>query len=166
MGAVLIIVKIFNKIVDIMAALGALLLVLTTLIIAYTIFVRLFGFVGLRWGWQFAEHAMFWFPFLAAPWLLRNHRHVSVDLVLNSLPEKVKKYLYVLHGIMGIFLCVVLAYFCTSVVHNNYVRGIMEIQVVDLPKWILFLIMPVAFTVLSLQFVQNLVISIKNLKKP
>lgn len=161
----MIITKIFNKIVDIMAALSAVILVFTTLIIAYTIFVRLFGFIGIRCGWQFAEHAMFWFPFLAAPWLLRNHRHVSVDLVLNSLPGRVKKYLYVVHGILGIFLCAILTYYCTVVVHNNFVRGIMEIQVVDLPKWLLFIILPIAFAVLTLQFVQNLVISIKNLKR-
>lgn len=159
----MIINTIFNKVVDIMAALAACLIVFTTVIVAYTIFIRLFGGVGIRWSWQFAEHCMFWFPFLAAPWLLRNHKHVSVDLVLNLLPEKIKRILYVMHGFLGIVLCSMLAYFCTVVTYNNYTRGIMEVQVVDVPKYLLFIVLPVAFTVLALQFVQNFIISIKNL---
>ena len=159
----MIVTKLFNKVVNFMAVLAAALIVFTTIIVAYTIFIRLFGGIGIRWSWQFAEHSMFWFPFLAAPWLLRNHKHVSVDLVLNLLPEKVKKILYVLHGFMGIILCLVLTYFCAIVTYDNYRRGIMEIQVVDIPKYLLFIVLPVAFLVLVLQFVQNLVISIKKL---
>lgn len=161
----MIITKLFNQVVNFMAVLAAAIIVFTTAIVAYTIFIRLFGGIGIRWSWQFAEHSMFWFPFLAAPWLLRNHKHVSVDLVLNLLPIKVKKILYVLHGFMGIALCLVLTYFCTLVTYDNYRRGIMEIQVVDLPKYLLFIVLPVAFLVLTLQFVQNLIISIQQLRR-
>lgn len=160
----MIVTKLFNKVVDFMAVLAAAIIVFTTVIVAYTIFIRLFGGAGIRWSWQFAEHSMFWFPFLAAPWLLRNHRHVSVDLILNLLPEKVKKILYVLHGFMGIILCLALTYFCAIVTYDNYRRGIMEIQVIDIPKYLLYIVLPVAFLVLTLQFVQNLVISIKKLR--
>lgn len=168
----MIIIKLFNKVVDLLAVLAAIIIIFTTAIIAYTVFLRLVAIIpgmkfvdqyAIRWSWQFAEHSMFWFPFLAAPWLLRNHKHVTVDLVLNLLPVKVKKVLYVLHGFLGIALCAVMTYFCTSVTYNNYTRGIMEIQVIDLPKYLLFIVLPVAFAVLTLQFAQNLVISIKNL---
>ena len=158
--------KLFNKVVDYMAVLAAILIVLTTAVVAYTIFIRFFGGIGIRWSWQFAEHSMFWFPFLAAPWLLRNHKHVAVDLVLNALPEKAKKILYIVHGILGILLCLTLAYFCAMVTWNNYTRGIMEIQVVNLPKYLLLIVLPIAFLVLTLQFVQNLIVSIKNFNKP
>lgn len=161
----MIITKLFNKVVNFMAVLAAAIIVFTTAIVAYTIFIRLFGGIGIRWSWQFAEHSMFWFPFLAAPWLLRNHKHVSVDLVLNLLPLKVKKILYVLHGFMGIVLCLVLTYFCTLVTYDNYRRGIMEIQVIDLPKYLLLIVLPVAFLVLTLQFAQNLIISIQQLRR-
>lgn len=161
----MIVTKIFNKIVNLLAVLAACILIFTTAIIAYTIFARIFGLPSIKWSWQFAEHSMFWFPFLAAPWLLRNHRHVTVDLVVNALPERIKKYLYVLHGILGVVLCATLTYYCTAVTYNNYVRKIMEIQVVDLPKWLLFVILPIAFAVLTLQFLQNLIISIKKLKQ-
>lgn len=167
--------KLFNKVVNYMAVLSAIIIVFTTLIVAYTILVRFLAIIpglafmeqfAIKWSWQFAEHSMFWFPFLAAPWLLRNHKHVTVDLVLNLLPEKVKKILYVLHGFLGIILCLVLTYFCALVTWDNFKRGIIEVQVVDLPKWILFVVLPVAFLVLTLQFVQNLVISIKKLREP
>lgn len=161
----MIITKLFNQVVNFMAVLAAAIIVFTTAIVAYTIFIRLFGGIGIRWSWQFAEHSMFWFPFLAAPWLLRNHKHVSVDLVLNLLPLKVKKILYVLHGFMGIALCLALTYFCTLVTYDNYRRGIMEIQVIDLPKYLLLIVLPVAFLVLALQFVQNLIISIQQLRR-
>lgn len=171
----MIVTNIFNKLVNILAAMAAVLIILTTLIVAYTILIRfLAGIPGLafiedytiKWSWQFAEHSMVWFPFLAAPWLLRQHKHVSVDLILNMLSERIKRKLYVLHGILGIILCLGLAYFCTIVTMDNFRRNIMEVQVVDLPKWLLLVVLPVSFAVLTVQFVQNLVISIKKLREP
>src|SRR5579863_7109977 len=47
---------------------------------------------GLSWADETSEYMLYLITMLAAPWLLRQGRHIRIDILLHALPPKVGWY--------------------------------------------------------------------------
>jgi TRAP-type C4-dicarboxylate transport system permease small subunit len=56
---------------------------------------------------------------------------------------------------MGITVCGVICWYGAKVTWGQYVRGVTDIQVVDMPKYLILMIIPLGFLILTLQFLRN-----------
>jgi len=153
-----------NIVVTILAVLAGLLLLFVTFSITFNIFARYLGFGGIIWGVQFTEYSLLWMTLLGAAWVLQHDRHVCVDLVTNRLGPQTKAYLAVVHSVMGTVLCAVLCWYGTIVTWGQYQRGVTDIQVVDIPKYLVLIIIPIGFLFLTLQFLRKFFESLKTVK--
>ena len=144
-----------NVILSIMGVLAGLLLLFITISIGYTIFVRFFGFSGPVWVVQFTEYSLLWMTLLGAAWALKNNKHVSVDLLTSRLTSQINNYLSLAHSVMGMLVCGVLCWYGAKVTWGQYLRGVTDIQVVDMPKYLILIIIPLGFLILTLQFLRN-----------
>ena len=157
--------KTINAIFSCLAVLSGLLLLFVTFSITFNIFARYLGFAGIIWGVQFTEYALLWMTLLGAAWVLQRGRHVSVDIVTNQLGPKANAYLSVVHSMVGIILCAVLCWYGTIVTWGQYRRGVTDIQVVDIPKYMVLIIIPVGFFFLTLQFGRSFFENLKQVKR-
>jgi TRAP-type C4-dicarboxylate transport system permease small subunit len=144
--------------------LSGLLLIWVTFSITYTIFARFLGFSGFIWGVQFTEYSLLWMTLLASAWALKRKKHVSVDLVTGLLSKRTKTYLGLAHGIMGRAVSAVFFWDGTSVPWGQYKRGVVDIQVIDISKYLILIIIPIGFFFLFLQFLRNFVQSLKEIR--
>ena len=62
---------------------------------------------------------------------------------------------------MGVGVCLVIFYYSCVVVYESFHRGVIDIQSVDVPQWIILIILPITFFMLTIQFIINLVGKIK-----
>ena len=156
--------RVMNVVLTTSAVLAGFLLLFLTFIIAYTIFARFVGISGPVWAVQFTEYAMLWMALLGAAWVLQRQKHVSVDLITGRLSTRVRAYFDLAHGIMGMAVCGVLCWYGTIVTWGQWQRGVVDIQVVDTPKYLILIIIPVGFLFLIAQFLRQFLIDLQQIK--
>jgi FtsH-binding integral membrane protein len=65
---------------------------------------------------------------------------------------------------MGIVVSGILCWYGTVVTWGQYQRGVMDIQVVDMPKYLILIIIPLGFLFLVGQFFRNFLTDLKRVK--
>jgi TRAP-type C4-dicarboxylate transport system permease small subunit len=156
--------KVLDKILEILAVLSGLLLLFITFAIFYTIFARFLDIPGPIWAVQFTEYALLWMTLLGTAWVLKQRKHVSVDLLTSHLSAQTRLYFNLGHSVMGVLVSGVLCWYGTVVTWGQYQRGVMDIQVVDMPKHLILIIIPISFLFLAGQFFRNFLADLKRVK--
>ncbi len=156
--------KILDKILAILAVLAGLLLLFITFSIAYTIFARFLNIPGPIWAVQFTEYALLWMTLLGTAWVLKRQKHVAVDLFTSRLSAQAKVYFNLAHSVMGVVVSGILCWYGTVVTWGQYRRGVVDIQVVDTPKYLILMIIPIGFLFLVGQFLRKFFTDLKRVK--
>jgi C4-dicarboxylate transporter DctQ subunit len=144
-----------------MALLAGLLLLFMTFSISYSIFTRALGFQSPVWTVQFNEYSLLWLTFLGSAWVLRRRKHVAVDVITSRLGPAGRRIADVIHSLLGVALCGVLCWYSYLVTLNFFQRGVTDVQAVDVPKYLVLVVIPAGFLVLTAQFLRNLVASLR-----
>ena len=149
-------IKLLDRVCQLCAVLGALLLLFVTFSITYSIITRQMGLGSPIWVFQFNEYSLLWVTFLGTAWLLAENKHVQISLLTNALGKKANKALAVIHSFVGCVLCGILAWYGFFSTRDHLLRNVIDTQAVDVPKWIILMIIPFGFVLLSLQFLRKL----------
>lgn len=152
-----------DKILTVLGVIPALLLLYIVLSTSVNVFSRFLGFGGLVWGVQFTEYSLLWMTLLGATWVLKRNKHVTVDLITGLLKEPTKAYFDLVHSIMGFAVCALLCWYGAIVTWGQYQRGVVDIQVVDVPKYLALMIIPLGFFFLSLEFIRRFFTGLKQI---
>ncbi len=142
----------FDRLVDIMAALAGVILIFITAAVCYTIGMRYLFTKTTIWLMQTTEYALLWIVFLATTWLLREKGHITTDVIYTHLNEETKRYLDCIMFVIGGIACAVVVYFGIDYTRECIVKQVTDVRGVTIPKWIIFIIIPVGSILLALQF--------------
>lgn len=156
--------SIFDTISKSMAALATVLLLFVTASISYSILTRILGVQSPIWVVQFNEYALLWVTFLAGSWVLGRNKHVSIDLVTRTLSPRRNAWLSCLQNILGGGVCSVLTYYGAAVTWGQFQRGVIDVKAVDMPKYLLLIIIPIGFLSLTLQFLRRLLTAMQEVR--
>jgi len=144
--------KFFDKLSDAMAALAGVILIFITAAVCYTIGMRYLFTKTTIWLMQTTEYALLWIVFLATTWLLREKGHITTDVIYTHLNEKTKQYLDCIMFVIGGIACAVMVYFGMNYTYQCIAKGVTDVRAVTIPKWIIFVIIPVGSIFLTIQF--------------
>lgn len=148
--------RFLDRILTGMAALAGLLLLFITFSISYSIFTRALGLKSPVWTVQFNEYSLLWMTFLGSAWVLSRRKHVAVDIITGQLRPTGKRIANVVHSLMGTGVCAVLCWYSSLITLNLFQRGVTDVQAVDIPKYLVLMVIPAGFLVLTAQFLRNL----------
>ncbi|MHB8765293.1 MAG: TRAP transporter small permease [Deferrisomatales bacterium] len=127
------------------------LLLFVTISVSYAILARAAGWYQPIWVVQFNEYALLWITFLGGAWVLRQGGHVAIDLVTVRLPPAGQRGAEGLQRWLGAAVCGVLAAFSAATVWDHYLRGVEDVQAVDVPKSLVLAVIPLGFALLAAQ---------------
>jgi TRAP-type C4-dicarboxylate transport system permease small subunit len=145
---------IFDRLTDVMAALAGAILIFITAAVCYTIGMRYLFTKTTIWLMQTTEYALLWIVFLATTWLLRDGGHITTDLVYAHLSTKTKHILDCIMFVIGGLACAVMVYFGIDYVRECIVKGVTDVRAVTVPKWTIFIIIPIGSILLTIQFLR------------
>ena len=148
---------VLDKLLAFLAALAGLLLLFITFSISYAILARFVGFASPVWVVQFNEYALLWLTFLGTAWLLARDKHVSIDLVTRLLPVYGRVILSLLHNAAGAVLCAVFTWYGALVTWDQFQRGVTDVQAIDFPKYLVLMVIPFGFFLLTAQFLRRFI---------
>lgn len=164
-GGVDLLSRLFSRLITWLVVLAGLLLLFICFSICYSIFTRSLGLPSPVWILQFNEYALLWITFLGTAWALDRGKHVSVDLLTVRMGERTKTYFNLAHGIMGIAVCTVLLWYGSVTTWGHFQNGITDVKAVDVPKYLILIVIPIGFLTLSFQFLKQFFSTWKELRK-
>ena len=97
---------------------------------------------------------LLWGTFFGAAWVLKEDGHVKVDLVVKFLPPRIQRTLELLMYLLGFLLFIYIAWHTTFETIDIYSRGILNVKMLKIPKYLLLLIIPLGSLLLSIQNLQ------------
>jgi TRAP-type C4-dicarboxylate transport system permease small subunit len=109
------------------------------------------GVQGLPWSNELSETALYVITMLAAPWLLREGRHIRVDIVLRALPARAAWACEWLCDAIALACCVCVAIYAARATWESFSQGSITIKTLVLPEWWTLAPLPVAFLLLAVE---------------
>lgn len=142
----------FDRIVDVMAGIAGVFAIVVMVLICYLVVMRYVFSKPPAWIIEVCEYMLIYITFLSPTWLLRNNGHVRVDLFVSWLPPRHQKIIRRVTSFIGGVACAVLTICSLMVTIDNYTRNILSIQTMSIPKWVLYIVIPVGTLFLSIEF--------------
>ncbi len=142
----------FDRLIDLLAALAGVILIFITAAVCYTIGMRYLFTKTTIWIMQTTEYALLWIVFLATTWLLRERGHITTDIIYTHLHEKTKRYLDCIMFVIGGLACTIMVYFGIDYMRECILKGVTDVRAVTVPKWTIFIIIPIGSILLAIQF--------------
>ncbi|HTN28171.1 MAG TPA: TRAP transporter small permease [Burkholderiales bacterium] len=145
----------WGKVLEAFALAACALLGLMALMICADVLLRnvelIPGVDGLPWSNELSETTLYVVTMLAAPWLLREGRHIRVDIVLRAIPARAGWICEWLCDAIALACCVCVVIYATRAAWDSYSQGSITIKTLVLPEWWTLAPLPVAFLLLSVE---------------
>src|SRR5581483_1431177 len=145
----------YGKLLDALAALAALVLLGMALMICADVLLRNVALVpgvrGLEWSNEVSEAALYLVTMLTAPWLLRQGRHIRVDVVLRVIPKRAGWVCELACDAIALACCAVMTLYAARAALASWRAGSMSIKTLVTPEWWLLAPLPVAFALRALE---------------
>jgi TRAP-type C4-dicarboxylate transport system permease small subunit len=126
-------------------------------LISYSVVGRYFLHAPLGWSNEVSEYALFFTTFLAAGLVMKEDRHISVDILLTVLPKKARYYLKVTSVLLSTLACALGSFFGASLVYKEFVGNTMTIGVLRFERWWLLAVVPLAFLSMLVILIRRLI---------
>ncbi len=117
---------------------------------------RTFRLFATPWSLDLSEYALYAITFLGAPWVLRENGHIAIELVVERLPPRGRAAARIASDALGAVVCAVLFYYACRAFWRSYSSGNLVYETFVFPEWYLYVLAPVIFLILLLQFLVRL----------
>lgn len=149
-------VAIFDRTVDFLAWLAMALTYFMMLAICLEVIMRYFLQRPLAWVVDSSGFILLYITFLGTTWLLKKEGHVNIEIVLQYLSPRTRALVNGTTSALAVFFCLAFAYYGAATTWDHYHRGAGTGSVsIDIPKAVLLVVIPIAFFLLSIQFVRR-----------
>jgi TRAP-type C4-dicarboxylate transport system permease small subunit len=142
----------FDAVVKAGAFLAGVLFGLVVLLICVDVFMRYFLNRPLEGVLESTEYSLLFFTLLSATWLLKNGRHVRMDLVISRLKPRTRNILHVATSFLGAIVCAIVAYYGVLLVIRYFKTGHHLVSSLEPLAYPLVSIIPLAFFLMFVQF--------------
>ena len=143
----------YSHLLEALMVLACLLLLIMTLMIGADVLLRNLGLGGIPPSNELSEDFLYLITLLAAPGLLRQGQHIRIDIVLRALPFRLGWLLEWLGDTLGLACCLFFVWYGARVALASFANGALSIKTLVMPEWWLMAPMPIAFALLTVEFV-------------
>jgi len=147
--------KWFDMLNRCLAAITCTLLVLITLAICTEILTRWFFDITNLWLVELSEITLLYITFLGAAWVLGNDKHVTLDVLLNSISEDGQRRLHLVLSVVGAITCFVVTWFGILMMIDQFQNDIREPTMMAPQTFWITLVIPFGFLLLGVQFIRR-----------
>ena len=147
----------YGRLLAALALLGCAILMAMMLIIVADVLLRNVPIPGLprglAWSNEISELMLYLLTMLAAPWLLREGRHIRVDIVLRVLPPRLAYGCEWVADLLGFGCCLWMVWYGGAAAARSHASASLSIKTLVMPEWWFMAPLPVCFALLAIEFV-------------
>jgi TRAP-type C4-dicarboxylate transport system permease small subunit len=137
----------------VMAGIAATMMIFMMLAISYSVIMRYLFNRPVAWIVEISSYLMLYITFLGTAWLLRREGHVEIDLFTSHLSQKQKAILRSVTSVGGAAVGFVLTWKGALITIDYFRRGVMAMDILNTPQYLLMAIIPVGGFLLMIEFI-------------
>ena len=146
--------RIFDYILAVLAGLVCVIIAYDMVSVDIEIMSRFFLDRPHLWVVEVCEYSLLIITFLGATWVLKQDKHVRMDIVLVRLNDKAQNILNAATCIMGAIICLIITWYGANITWENFIKGTTFLKAVGFPKAPIMSVIPIGCFLLSLQFIR------------
>lgn len=155
--------RVFDRLLDIMAWLGCVLIMFQVISVSLEVVSRYFLGVSFSWVTSLNEWSLVFLTFLGVAWLHREGGHTADDSIIMFFPSWVKVMFRYIGWAIAIFTCVALTWFGTKVTIDNYNRNTYDFfKLKEVPVFYVYMIIPIGSFLWLIQIIRSIVSFIRD----
>ena len=147
----------FGKAIELLALVASIALLAMVAIICADVLTRNVAIPGMprgvAWSNEVSELLLYAITLLAAPWLLREGRHIRVDIVLRVLPRRTAYACEWIADALGLVSCLWMVVYGGSATWKSAQSSALSIKTLVMPEWWFLAPLPICFALLAIEFV-------------
>jgi len=140
----------FDRTNDALTFFAAILLVFATAAVVAGVITRAIG-QPVGWIVEVCSFILIYVCFLAAAWVLRKDGHVGIDFVVDRLRPRIRSMFYAGTSIVCGLISLTITYYGAKTTLAFYHSGQFVVSVLEPPKWVFLIIIPVGSLLLAIQ---------------
>ncbi len=148
-------IRIFDSIIDSFGMLAFILLLLLVAVTLYEIIMRYFIGRSELWTLETTEYSLLYITFLATAWLLKEERHVTMDLVLTRFKPNIQARISTVTSVIGAVMFLVVSGYGVKVTWQTFQTGYLLPTMMEVPAFAILVIIPVGSFLLFIQFLRR-----------
>jgi len=146
----------FDSVIIFFAYLGCGFAAFIVLCVTADILMRYFLNRPITWAVEISEYLLMGITFFAAAWVLKEERHVCLDIVVNRFGPRNRAAINTITSILGAIICAVICWYGASNVWYHFKEGTLIVERgLELPKAPMLLPIPIGFSLFSIQFMRR-----------
>jgi TRAP-type C4-dicarboxylate transport system permease small subunit len=138
---------------SVMAGIAATMMIFMMLAICYSVITRYLFNRPIAWIVEISSYLMLYITFLGTAWLLRREGHVEIDLFTGQLSPKQRATLRSVTSVGGAAVGFVLTWKGVLITIDYLRRGVMAMDILNTPQYLLMAIIPVGGFLLMIEFI-------------
>lgn len=142
------------------------LLAAATVVVCQMVVMRYFLGASTVWQTEFVIYSIVASTFIGAPYVLLHKGHVNVDIVPLYVKHRTRVVLAMVGSLASLTFCLVVAWFSAGYLHEAWTGGWRTETVWALPLWIPLLSLPIGMSLLSLQYVADILCLVTGREAP
>jgi len=146
----------FNRALDVLLWIAVFILIVVILSVMIEVFLRYFFNRPQEWVVEISEYALLYITFLSCTVVLRKEGHIVVDLLTSRLSSRTRLFLSVLQYLAISLVAVVFIYVGGKTALDNYLRGIYNPTLLQIPIAYTLMIIPIGGFFLFIQSIIGL----------
>jgi C4-dicarboxylate transporter, DctQ subunit len=113
---------------------------------------------------ELTRYLIIWSVFVGASHLLHRNGHITIDVLIITLPVRARLVLQTFAYGLGVVFCVLIAYYGLQMVLQSYELGARSISSLRAPMWIPQLAVPLGAALMLLRFVEKIALHLRLLR--
>ncbi len=146
---------IIDKIIDLSAILGSVILAGITLLVGSDVIMRYFFNRPIENVFEISEHSLVFITFLVAPWVLKKDQHVKMDGILNQFNKKTQSLISTITSIIGAIVCLLLFIYGFQGTWDYFQRDLSFPGGMRIKQYPILSVIVLSYIMLSIQFIRR-----------
>jgi len=143
----------YGRVLNVCGIVSALVILAMTGLIVTDVALRNLAGLVIRGSVELTEYGLFLTAMMATPWLLRQGRHIRIDVVVTRLPPRAGWVVELLCDLAGLFLSVLLAAFSIISTIRSAKAATLIVKDYIIPEWWVQWPLGLMLVLLSIEFV-------------
>ncbi|MFC2032757.1 TRAP transporter small permease [Chloroflexota bacterium] len=125
------------------------------LVVNYEIALRFILNSPTQWVFPITTYALLFITFFIAPWLLREDKHIKMDVVIAGLNPRTRSVLNIITSILGVISCLLLTWYGGKATWQHLQIGFVFASPPFWLKWPFLAVIPVCSFLLFIGFLRR-----------
>jgi TRAP-type C4-dicarboxylate transport system permease small subunit len=108
---------------------------------------------------EIIEYALVYITFLGASWAVPRGAHIDIDVCVQSMPKSWQRVCALLCNLVSLTVALVLTIFGATTTWTAYTRHMFKPTTLEIPTWIVLVIIPIGCALLALRFLRETIVS-------